>query len=255
MKYLIAVLCSVIAVQFAPAAYVIRVTTPLATLNSVPENIGLSSAGGANSTATSPFTIDPGFGDTLSRASLGPVGGSNATLGTNGSSVSLSSTQQQALVGSSLLTTFSSLNSAFTLTTTVSFPAGYVFPFITITITQDAYTFSSLQNQVSTSFTVLSNQTGSTVTHTASAGSSSITLSNLSVGTSASTYGGYGSFAGGGANPTSIVQTFTLFNVKADQSFTFTNAFTSISTPLPATALALIAGLPVLALARRRLFA
>lgn len=152
---------------------------------------------------------------------------------------------------------YDSLTSTFTITNAQragAFPTGITLPEIFVTVVQNAFTFGPLQNELNSSFTVTSTYAGSSteetrITQTAFAGSSSLTLGTVSstAGNFSATRSGYTQFAPGGANPTSIVQVFRIENFRLGQALTF-NSTSAVSTPLPATAIGMLAGLPLLGL-------
>ena len=135
------------------------------------------------------------------------------------------------------------------------------------TITQNAYTFSGLENQLSSLIRV-GNTTGSfsgtTVDYTVTAtdGTNTTTISAptfvLAASGIASNASGYGPISPLLLGTGSITQTFTITNLQVGQHISFDPASASVSTPLPATALMAGLAFPLLGLAgaaRRRLFA
>jgi hypothetical protein len=244
MKYLIAVLCSALAVQFAPAAF----TVTLAVSGGSPASVPLIVAG--TPSATPGTTITPNLG----LIGLDDGFGNESTVRLNNGVTTITAIENTSPYGS----IYSALSSGFTLRNTNIGGLGVTASSVIVTIVQDAYSFSGVQNAFFTTYTAtntIGSSANTSVSFTSSAGSSTLSTGTASLA-SGSAFGlARGSFSGGGANPTSIVQQFTITNLNPGQTITFSNVLTTISTPVPATAFALLAGVPVLALARRRLFA
>jgi hypothetical protein len=235
MKYLIAVLCSALSVQFAAAGFAISFGT-----------INLTESVGSNPSAAPGTTVnDSGFLGVTEFST--PAGPDRSFIGI--SAISVTAVQNSSPYGS----IFSSLGSTITVYNDIRSGLGVVLPSITLTITQDAYSFSGVQNAFFTSYTATGTGsfTNTTVTHSATAGSSTLSTGAVSLSGGSASVSSRGSFVPGSS---SIIQQFTITNLSPGQSITF-SSFSSISTPVPATAFALLAGVPVLALARRRLFA
>jgi hypothetical protein len=176
-------------------------------------------------------------------------------------------------VGSPFGSVSSSLATVFTLSndaSTVSGQAlGVVVPTVVITITQDAYSFSNLQNAItSTSNVFISTNVppifGGTTVSFVTTVSNNVNTTTINGGSkilnangAASSFSGSSNVNGAIAGTGFITQTFTITNLQIGQHITFSNV-NSVVTPLPATALMAGLAFPLLGLAgaaRRRLFA
>ena len=242
--------------------------------------INAQNTGGANSQATA-NGVGPVLGQLdTSTQTIATLSGNKSVIslqdGVAGTQLGLPSSgfaTEQALLITSSQTGFGSgtinnaLVSLFTLTNDHFTATGVVIPTVTITIKQDAYTFSGLENQLSSLITV-GNTTGSfsgttvayTVTATNGVNTSTISAPTFTLAASglASNASGYGPISPLLTGTGSITQTFTITNLQIGQHISFNPASASVSTPLPATALMAGLAFPLLGLAgaaRRRLFA
>lgn len=218
------------------------------THNVGPTQILMNNPGGANSSTTS-ITDFPESNSVFVPASGSPRSALEIE------SPNLISTQTPSPYGSIL----SSLTTNFDIANLAFAGGGVNIGTVTVTIYQDAYAFSGVQNNFSTNFTVSTDLSGvslvpvdwnQTITQTAFAGSSTVNGGTVGFSAFGPTTGGSsnrGAFNSGGANPTSIVHQFTITNFLAGQTLSFSSNST-VGTPLPATAIGMLAGLPLLGL-------